>query len=364
MQPMVYDQLGTMQQRTGNRSVNNAPRNTYRPRRQVGGDLHVGAVDRRARHGAGRPPRGHRRAVVRSRRRRGPSTPTSSTSCVGGWIAERDLRRGRRPRSRRPTPPSRRSTTSPTCSPTRSTWRSTPSPPSRTPSSARCGCRTCSTACPRPPARSSGPAARRARTTRRVLAELGLTADRIAEPHRARHHLTDAASSPHEARATVTTTADAFGIDVAALATRPDVRPRAADARTACRSRPTTRRSGCCCSAATATWSAPTAARPPTRSSSPAATSAPTSTRSATSPRTDCCTAASRPTRSSRTAGFTAHGHRHVPAVRRPRRAARRRRPSTASPMLRARLRASPRTTCEAAAELAGRRACARATPC
>jgi crotonobetainyl-CoA:carnitine CoA-transferase CaiB-like acyl-CoA transferase len=32
MQPMVYDQLGTIQQRTGNRSVNNAPRNTYRTR--------------------------------------------------------------------------------------------------------------------------------------------------------------------------------------------------------------------------------------------------------------------------------------------------------------------------------------------
>ena len=30
MQPMVYDQLGTIQQRTGNRSVNNAPRNTYK----------------------------------------------------------------------------------------------------------------------------------------------------------------------------------------------------------------------------------------------------------------------------------------------------------------------------------------------
>ncbi|MGH2856391.1 MAG: CaiB/BaiF CoA transferase family protein [Solirubrobacteraceae bacterium] len=29
-QPMVYDQLGEIQQRTGNRSVNNAPRNTYR----------------------------------------------------------------------------------------------------------------------------------------------------------------------------------------------------------------------------------------------------------------------------------------------------------------------------------------------
>ncbi|MBW6434326.1 CoA transferase [Actinoplanes hulinensis] len=30
MQAMVYDQLGQVQQRTGNRSVNNAPRNTYR----------------------------------------------------------------------------------------------------------------------------------------------------------------------------------------------------------------------------------------------------------------------------------------------------------------------------------------------
>ena len=29
-QPIVYDQLGEIQQRTGNRSVNNAPRNTYR----------------------------------------------------------------------------------------------------------------------------------------------------------------------------------------------------------------------------------------------------------------------------------------------------------------------------------------------
>ncbi|MDG6103656.1 CoA transferase [Dactylosporangium aurantiacum] len=32
MQPMVYDQLGVIQARTGNRSVNNAPRNTYRSR--------------------------------------------------------------------------------------------------------------------------------------------------------------------------------------------------------------------------------------------------------------------------------------------------------------------------------------------
>ena len=32
MQPMVYDQLGVVQARTGNRSVNNAPRNTYRSR--------------------------------------------------------------------------------------------------------------------------------------------------------------------------------------------------------------------------------------------------------------------------------------------------------------------------------------------
>ena len=39
-QPIVYDQLGIVQQRTGNRSVNNAPRNTYRTlRRQVGRDL-------------------------------------------------------------------------------------------------------------------------------------------------------------------------------------------------------------------------------------------------------------------------------------------------------------------------------------
>ena len=36
----VYDQLGTVQQRTGNRSVNNAPRNVYRTRgRRLGRDL-------------------------------------------------------------------------------------------------------------------------------------------------------------------------------------------------------------------------------------------------------------------------------------------------------------------------------------
>ena len=31
-QPIWYDQLGIKQQRRGNRSVNNAPRNTYRTR--------------------------------------------------------------------------------------------------------------------------------------------------------------------------------------------------------------------------------------------------------------------------------------------------------------------------------------------
>jgi crotonobetainyl-CoA:carnitine CoA-transferase CaiB-like acyl-CoA transferase len=66
---VIYaDQLGVDQQRTGNRSANNAPRNTYRT-----ADGHWVAVstsaDRIARPGAdpGRPPGGDRRTVVRHR---------------------------------------------------------------------------------------------------------------------------------------------------------------------------------------------------------------------------------------------------------------------------------------------------------
>ena len=74
-QATVYDQLGIVQQRTGNRAPFTAPRNAYlskdgalaRPVRQL-------AVDRRARDAPGRPARDGRRAVV-PEPRRAPGAP-------------------------------------------------------------------------------------------------------------------------------------------------------------------------------------------------------------------------------------------------------------------------------------------------
>ena len=64
----TFDQLGTVQQRLGNRSVNNAPRNVYRTADgRVGGREHLVAVDRRAGRAPRRPSRADRRAVVRHR---------------------------------------------------------------------------------------------------------------------------------------------------------------------------------------------------------------------------------------------------------------------------------------------------------
>ena len=64
----AYDQLGAVQPRTGNRSVNNAPRNTYQTADgRLGRDLDQRPVHRRARDAARRPPRGDRRTVVRIR---------------------------------------------------------------------------------------------------------------------------------------------------------------------------------------------------------------------------------------------------------------------------------------------------------
>ncbi|MBB2944424.1 crotonobetainyl-CoA:carnitine CoA-transferase CaiB-like acyl-CoA transferase [Actinoplanes lutulentus] len=57
MQAMVYDQLGTVQRRTGNRSVNNAPRNTYRTSddRWVAVSTSAQAIAERVMHLVGRP---------------------------------------------------------------------------------------------------------------------------------------------------------------------------------------------------------------------------------------------------------------------------------------------------------------------
>jgi crotonobetainyl-CoA:carnitine CoA-transferase CaiB-like acyl-CoA transferase len=57
MQAMVYDQLGVVQRRTGNRSVNNAPRNTYRTAdgRWVAISTSAQAIAERVMHLVGRP---------------------------------------------------------------------------------------------------------------------------------------------------------------------------------------------------------------------------------------------------------------------------------------------------------------------
>jgi crotonobetainyl-CoA:carnitine CoA-transferase CaiB-like acyl-CoA transferase len=90
-QPTVYDQLGIVQTRTGNRSVNNAPRNTYRTR-----DSRWVAVSTSAQNVAERVMKlvGHAEVIAepwfadgRSRAERADLLD----EYVGSWIAERDL---------------------------------------------------------------------------------------------------------------------------------------------------------------------------------------------------------------------------------------------------------------------------------
>ena len=84
-----WDQLGTVQPRTGNRSANNAPRNTYRTADgSVGRRVDQRAVHRRAGHEAGRSARAHRRAVVRERAGRAEHADELDEA-VGAWIAQR-----------------------------------------------------------------------------------------------------------------------------------------------------------------------------------------------------------------------------------------------------------------------------------
>ena len=94
----VYDQLGVVQQRTGNRSANNAPRNTYRTaRRQLG----RGLDQRRSRIAervmrAGRPPRVVDEPWFAHRPASGPQHADELDDAVGAWIAARTTRRGGR----------------------------------------------------------------------------------------------------------------------------------------------------------------------------------------------------------------------------------------------------------------------------
>lgn len=91
MQAQVYDQLGTVQGRTGNRSVNNSPRNAYRTRdgKWVAVSTSAQSIAERVMHLVGHP------EVIDE-----PWFASGATrvvhadlldSYVGGWIAERDL---------------------------------------------------------------------------------------------------------------------------------------------------------------------------------------------------------------------------------------------------------------------------------
>jgi crotonobetainyl-CoA:carnitine CoA-transferase CaiB-like acyl-CoA transferase len=90
MQPMVYDQLGTIQQRTGNRSVNNAPRNTYRTRddKWVAISTSAQSIAERVMHLVGHP------EVIDEPWFAQGSTRAEHAdeldAMVGGWIAEHD----------------------------------------------------------------------------------------------------------------------------------------------------------------------------------------------------------------------------------------------------------------------------------
>ncbi|HEX7404379.1 MAG TPA: CoA transferase [Candidatus Nanopelagicaceae bacterium] len=90
-QPIVYDQLGQIQQRSGNRSVNNAPRNTYqtKDRKWVAVSTSAQSIAERVMHLVGHP------EIIDE-----PWFATGSMRAqhadelddyVGGWISERPL---------------------------------------------------------------------------------------------------------------------------------------------------------------------------------------------------------------------------------------------------------------------------------
>ncbi|MFI6480941.1 CaiB/BaiF CoA transferase family protein [Nonomuraea sp. NPDC050663] len=90
-QPLWWDQLGVLQERTGNRSVNNAPRNTYRTR-----DGRWVAVSTSSQNIAERVMRlvGHPEVIEEPWFAGGADRARHADlldAHVGGWIAERDL---------------------------------------------------------------------------------------------------------------------------------------------------------------------------------------------------------------------------------------------------------------------------------
>jgi len=89
-QPTVYDQLGVVQERTGNRSVNNAPRNTYRTRdgRWLAVSTSAQSIAERVMRLVGRP-----ELVEEPWFRSGGERAKHADEldeAVGSWIAQRD----------------------------------------------------------------------------------------------------------------------------------------------------------------------------------------------------------------------------------------------------------------------------------
>jgi crotonobetainyl-CoA:carnitine CoA-transferase CaiB-like acyl-CoA transferase len=89
-QPTVYDQLGIVQQRSGNRSVNNAPRNTYRTRddQWVAISTSAQSIAERVMHLVGHP-----EVIAEAWFNSGAERAQHADlldSYVGGWIAQRD----------------------------------------------------------------------------------------------------------------------------------------------------------------------------------------------------------------------------------------------------------------------------------
>ena len=145
--PSAYDQLGVVPGRNGNRSTNNAPRNTYLTRdgRWVAISASATSVASRVMHLVGRPDLAEQPWFGSAGER--VTHGDEIDDAVAAWILGRDLDEVMA-RSRRPGQRWRRSTTSRSWSTTR---RSSPARPSRrspTRTSDRCACRTCCSASP------------------------------------------------------------------------------------------------------------------------------------------------------------------------------------------------------------------------
>jgi crotonobetainyl-CoA:carnitine CoA-transferase CaiB-like acyl-CoA transferase len=89
-QPTVYDALGQVQQRTGNRSANNAPRNTYRTRdgRWVAVSTSAQSIAERVMHLVGRPEFVDEPWFASGAER--AKHADELDEAVGSWIRERD----------------------------------------------------------------------------------------------------------------------------------------------------------------------------------------------------------------------------------------------------------------------------------